>query len=187
LYGVLAPVQAIRAYDHLVAHERIASKSPDVEPQAIHIVIHAKRGDIVVHVAADGSVDFPVDEAMHAENPMVETNQPKGSLGLSVTAGLRLPDALQVTWAQIDASLVQADELAAKNGGGAPARRASGVEFRFPPGPVASLTVQGRSERLLKADADGRIVVMRAMIVDSEKPTLQLSRRPDSAVPFEEP
>ncbi|MFC4819306.1 hypothetical protein [Dokdonella ginsengisoli] len=185
LYQVLAPARSIRAYDRLIAVERVQSKSPDVRAQDIHITIRARRGAIAVPVAADGAVDFPADEALQAENPPVETNQPKGSLMLTVHAALRVPDALEMPWSEVDAGLRQAEELFARTpGGSAQDAKPRGVEIRFAPGDTASVTLAGRSERLLQSDADGRVLVTRDMVVESERPVLKFSRRPLRILPY---
>ena len=185
LYQVLAPARSIRAYDRLVAVERVQSKSPDVRAQDIRITIRARRGAIAVPVAADGSVDFPADENLQTENPPVETNQPKGSLMLSVHAALRLPDALEMPWSEVEAGLRQAEELFAKTpGGSAEGAKPRGVEILFAPGESASVTLTGKSERLLQADADGRILVTRDMVVESEQPRLKFSRRARRMLPY---
>lgn len=184
LYEVLSPVRTIRAHDRLVALERVASKSGDVPPQDIRIVIHARAGDIAVPVGADGSVDFPADEALRAENPAVETNQPKGSLSLTVKAGLRVPEALIVKWSEFTAALAQADALYANAPGAVSTVKARGIEIHFKPGTAASVTVQGRSERLLRPDSSGRILVTREMVVDAEQPNLVFSQRAISILPY---
>lgn len=184
LYEVLAPVQVIRGYDRLLAIERVDSKSPGIRAQDIRITIRAKRGAIAVPLAADGSVEFPTDDALRAENPVVETNQPKGSLMLTVHAALRVPAALDLPWSEIEAGLRQAEELFAKGAGGGNAAKVRGVEILFAPGPAASVTLSGRSERLFKADEGGRVIVTRDMIVEKESPRLQLSRRAQRMLPY---
>lgn len=185
LYQVLAPARAIGAYDRLVAIERVRSKSSGVRAQDIRITIRAKRGAIAVPVAADGGVSFPVDAELQAENPPVETNQPKGSLMLTAHATLRVPDALSVGWSEIDAGLRQAEELFARTPGGSAANaKPRGVEIRFDTAAPASVTLVGKSERLLQTDADGRILVLRDMLVEAERPSLKFSRRPLRMLPY---
>lgn len=184
LYDVLAPARAIRSYDRLLAIERVESKLPGVGATDIRITIRAKNGAIPVPVGTDGSVDFPTADALLAENPLVETNQPKGSLALTVNVALRVPEALQVPWADLVAALKQADDLFAKAPAGRPAQQIRGVEIHFAPGAPASVTVAGKSERLLKADALGRIVLIRDTVADGERPTLVFSQRPILLLPY---
>lgn len=158
LYQALAPAVAAREFDRLHAIEAIESKLPNVAPGSIRITLKTRAGDVNVPVAADGRVSFPLTDALLAENPLVLTNQPKGSLTLSVTLALRLPRGSRVAVDELGLALDQVDHLLRAQEGAA--RRVRGVEFRFGAAD-ASLTLRGRSERLLMADADGRIVVMR--------------------------
>lgn len=185
LYQVLAPARSIRAYDHLLAIERVESKLPGVRAQDIRITIRARGGAIAVPVAADGSVDFPASDELQAENPVVETNQPKGSLMLTVHAALRVPDSLRVPWSEVDAGLRQAEELFAKTSEGSAANaKPRGVEILFDGSGPASVTLAGKSELLLQAGADGRTLVTRDMVVESERPVLVFSRRPYRLSPW---
>lgn len=177
LYAVLAPTEAIRAYDRLVPVERVESQAEGVRPGDIRITIHAKSGAIAVPVSADGSIEFPATQALLAENPPVETNQPKGSLALIVRVGLRVPATLDVPWSDLAAALQQADELFAKTSSGS-GGHVRGIEIQFDKGAPASLTVSGKTERLLTADESGSILLMRDSMVESEHPRLLFSRRP---------
>jgi hypothetical protein len=185
LYQVLSPIAGIEAYDRLIAVERIESKLPAVHAEDIRIVIHAKGGAIPVAVGAGGAVKFPVSDALRAENPPVETNQPKGSLALIVNVGLRGAGALNVPWSDIEAGLGQARAFYAKSRGDA-APAISGVEVHFPPGGPAMLTIEGKDERLLMADPAGRIIVTRDMVAGESPPSLVFSRAPDFVLPYTE-
>jgi hypothetical protein len=186
LYKVLEPAQRMAHFDRLRAVQRIQSKSPAVSPSQIRIAIKAARGDIVVPIAADGRIEFPFDGALQSENPPVQTNQPKGSLSLTVTMELKLPPGERIAWRDLDAALQQAramlDEQAREKGGTVPV--VGGAEFRFAPGSEARVTLTGRSERLLVADADGRVIVMLDEATLKEQPDLLLNARPSEIVPF---
>jgi hypothetical protein len=184
LHAVLAPVADIARYPHLAAIERIESKVGDVAPGTIRVVVHAKSGDIAVPVAADGVVEFPVSTALVEENPSVGTNQPKGSLALTVSVAIRTGDRLRVPWHDIETALGEVKAFFAKSRG-VPAPAIDGIEVRFAPGEAAMLTIEGRSERLLMADASGRIVVLRDT-ADGDAPTLVFSRVPRAVTPYTE-
>jgi hypothetical protein len=183
LYQVLSPVAKIATYDHLVAIERIESKDPGVRPETIKVVIHAKAGAINVPVASTGKVSFPVTDALRAENPPVETNQPKGSLALIVNVALRIGDGLRVPWADIEAGLGEVKQFYAETQGSA-APTISGVEAHFGAGKAAMLTIEGKSERLLMADPEGRIIVTREMANENPGAVLAFSRAPEFVVPY---
>lgn len=183
LYQVLSPVQTIGKYDRLVAIERIESKLPDVRPSDIRVTIHAKSGAIGVPIEADGVVRFPATDALRSENPPVETNQPKGSLAFIVNVALKLADPTRVPWADVEAALEQVKSFYAESRGAA-APAISGVEIHFAPGSPAMLTIEGKSERLLMADPNGRVIVTRDMAPAAEKPVLAFSRAPDFVLPY---
>ena len=183
LYQVLAPVRAIDGYDRLVAIQRVESKI-DTKPSDIRIVIHAKSGEIPVPIAADGEVKFPVTDALREENPPVETNQPKGSLALIVNVALRGADQLRVPWSDIESGLTQVQSFYAKSQNPATPPAISGIEVHFRAGAAAMLTIEGKSERLLMADPNGRIIVTRDMAPSSESPTLVFSRAPAFVLPY---
>jgi len=186
LYKVLEPAQQMSRYDHLRAVQRIQSKLPAVSATQIRIAIKAARGDVVVPIAADGRIEFPFDGALQAENPMVQTNQPKGSLSLTVTMELKLPSGDRITWHDLEASVQQAREMlreqARQQGGDPPP--VSGVEFHFTPGSEARVTLSARSERLFMADGDGRVVVMLDDALLKERPDLVLSGKVLEVLPF---
>jgi hypothetical protein len=185
LYQVLTPARVIGSYDRLVAIERIQSKLGNVPPSDIRVVIRAKAGAIPVPIAADGRVNFPTSDALRDENPPVETNQPKGSLALTVIVALGGAERLRLPWTDVEAGLEQVKKFYADNvPSGTTAPTVRGIEVHFKPGSAATLTIEGRSERLLMADAAGRIVVTTDMAIDKEKPTLAFSRAPDFIMPY---
>lgn len=183
LYEVLSPVAKINQYDHLIAIERIESKLPGVRPETIKLVIHAKQGSITLPIKPNGEVDFPVTDALRAENPPVETNQPKGSLALIVNVALRLPAGTRVAWRDIEAGLAQVKTFYAQTQG-ATAPSIEGVEAYFTPDKPAMLTIEGKNERLLMADPAGRIMVMRATATENGDSTLVFSRAPEFVLPY---
>ena len=77
------------------------------------------------------------------ENPVVVTNQPRGSLTLSVTLTLKMPPGSRVKTDAIEAALAQVDELMA--GQGAPGH-VVGVEFQFDPASSSGITLRGANE-----------------------------------------
>jgi hypothetical protein len=183
LYQVLASSRDIARYDRLIAIERIESKLGDVSPDRIMIEIRARTGTLRLRPARDGAVDFPLTDALLAENPMVVTNQPKGSLTLSVTLGLKLPTSTRLPVRELLAALTQADQLLVRGVDGLKGR-VRGVELRFAPGSGAALTLRGRGERFLMADHLGRIVLMRDADLSEADAIIDLSRLPTQLLPY---
>lgn len=183
LYQVLEPAQAIGKHDRLRAVEHIESKRPGVAPSDIRLTIRSRSGDRAVPVAPDGRLEFPVDAVLKAENPDVLTNQPKGSLTLTVTFEFKFADPQRVAWDELGAALEQARAAVAERAAGAQARVA-GIEYRFAAGEDARVIIAGAGERLLMAAGDGRVIVMIDETVAKERPTLLASRKPSVILPF---
>ncbi|HET7843772.1 MAG TPA: hypothetical protein VFL14_06455 [Xanthomonadales bacterium] len=183
LYGALAPAREMAAFDRLIAVQRIESKREGVPASAIRLTIQSRGGAIAIAPAPDGSISFPMNDALLAENPPVLTNQPKGSLTLSVMPALKLPATLRWPVEDIRAALAQVQALLARNpveGAGTSVR---GAELHFAAGSDASVTVRGESERLLVADADGRVL----LVLDGDLAgarEIELSRAPEIALPW---
>lgn len=185
LYQALAAAREVEGEPLLRAVQRIESKLPGVEPGQIEVVIAARGGRIVVPIGADGSAAFPLRDDLLAENPVVLTNQPRGSLTLSVTLALATPGSTRVPVPELLAALGAVDAwLARQATAGGPQDQATGIEFRFPPGAPAQATVRGSSERLLIADAEGRIVLMRDPDLMAGATEVELSQRPLEVLPW---
>jgi hypothetical protein len=128
-------------------------------------------------------VKFPVTDALRAENPAVETNQPRGSLALIVNVALKIGDRTRVPWTDIEAGLDQVKKFYAETQGSA-APTINGIEAHFSGEKDAMLTIEGKGERLLMADASGRIIVTREMAHESPGAVLVFSRAPTFVVPY---
>jgi hypothetical protein len=189
LYRVLAAAREVESEPLLRAVQRIESKRPGVRPDQIEVVIAARAGRIVVPIGVDGSAAFPLRDDLLAENPTVHTNQPRGSLTLSVTLALPTPPSTHVPVPELLAALAAVDAWLQRQAqpGAPPPAHATGVEFRFPRGAPAQVTVRGASERLLVADADGRIVLMREPDLRAGATEIELSQRPLEVLPWMRP
>jgi hypothetical protein len=181
LHGVLGAVKSVTPYKQLRAVQRIESKSADVAPSAIRLSIRTAAGEVAVPIAADGQLDFPLSPELLAENPVVVTNQPAGSLTLSVSIELPPPDRAEWPAAEVREALDQAEAFFTASPGH-DGRRVRGVEFRFAAG-EGSVTVRGDTERLLVPDADGRVLLMRDTdLADARE--VALGAKPVRVLPF---
>lgn len=181
LHRALEPALAIGAYPRLRALKRIESKLPGVPPSAIMLTIERASGPIEIRPAADGTIDFPLDDGLLAENPPVHSNQPRGSLVLSATLALATPPARSLPPAFFTAALDDADRLLAADGSPA---RAAGVELRFAADAQATASLRGPAERTLVADHAGRIVLLRDRDLGSDTGTIELSTTPTLVLPW---
>ncbi|MFO0027884.1 MAG: hypothetical protein ACK558_03380, partial [Pseudomonadota bacterium] len=148
LHAALSPALEVEGDPHLRAVQKIESKLANVAPRDIEVTIDARGGPIRVPVAADGRVAFPLRDDLLAENPPVRSNQPRGSLTVSVTLALASPRSTRVPVGEFSAALDAADawlsRLAAAEGGAPPVGRGGGG--RCPPGAGAWATRRGGRE-----------------------------------------
>lgn len=184
LYQALEPTLAMRSYPRLAAIQRVESKLPAIDPASIRIRIVASPRPIDVAVAPDGAMEFPLDPALLAANPVVRTNQPAGSLTLSVTLALRVPPGNRIPPDAIREALAEADALMLALADGSQPQRARGAEFRFARGTTASLALGGGNERVLVADREGRIVLMRDPDLQAQDTLLEFSSVPLLVLPW---
>jgi len=183
LYQVILPARALASSARLKAVPRIESKLDGIPPERIRLTIHARAGDIHVPVARDGAIDFPLRDDLLAENPPVETNQPKGSLSLSTTVELRLADATEIPARELEAALAEADRFLARQPLEGGQTKVRGVEFVFAHG-AGGVTVRGSTERLLVPDASGRVVLMRNHELADGDALVAFATRPVQALPY---
>ena len=156
LYQALAPGLKIDRFDRLVARQRIISRRSDVHPESIKVRILAKSGVIDIGVSAIGDIQFPMTDALLAENPMVESNQPKGSLSLSATMELKIPDALSVPYKEFFEAAKQAQQAIDGMGASLAGRKIHSIEFEFDRAESARIElVDERAEELLIANELG--------------------------------
>jgi len=183
LYQAVRPALETRRFDHLLAKAMVQSKLAGVSPAAIRLQIHAQSGVQEIVVDADGGFQFPFNDALIAENPAVTSNQPKGSLTLSVTLLLRPFPSLRVPYREIVSGLDQAKQVIAEDQN----QRAlvvRGVEVRFPPGRAATVTLRARSEQLLMADGEGKVIVRDAQEWHRVGAELEFSETPLLLLPY---
>ena len=109
------------------------------------------------------------------------TNQPAGSLTLTLSLELEQPAGAKLRVADVAAALDDADAVLDAQDAGA---RVRGVEFRFAPGDPASVTLRGDGERTLVPDHEGRVIVMRDPDLGPLYDEIELSARPARILPF---
>ncbi len=160
LYRALEPAVVIARFDHLIARQRIVSRRSDVAPAQIEIRILAAAGVLKLHAQPDGSINFPMTQALLAENPPVESNQPKGSLSLSATMELKLASGAEFAYADLYAGAAQAQTVLTQLGPAMVGRSVRAIEFEFDPKLDARAELSDSiAEEVLIADAAGLLMV----------------------------
>ena len=160
LYHALEPGLIIDGFDRLLAHQRIVSRLNDVLPNQIEVLILAASGVIVVKVGPHGSVKFPMTKDLLAENPIVESNQAKGSLSISATMEIKLGQNKVIAYSEIYKSAMQAQQAIAALGPPMAGRKVRSIEFEFDrtQGARAELS-DNDAEELLLADKQGLLIL----------------------------
>lgn len=142
----------------------VTSKNPAVKPGAIKLTLESKAsGTIPLKLSSDGTIlDFPRNAALKKENPFLVSNQPKGSLQLTVDVGLPVPGELSFPYARLAEGLDEVNAAVKKQSGalGVFVSKAGSVNFVFGD-PAATVTVPaaGGGTTTLKADAGGNVLV----------------------------
>lgn len=185
LYRVLAPSLAIERFPRLVAVQRVESKLPGVRGSEIELSILSRQGIQRIRVDDDYRVRFPLDEALLAEDPLVRSNQPQGSLAVSVTFEIALNDQRILRYQDLLEGMQQAEQALGMVERQLADRRVAGIEFLFPADTGASLTIiDARREELLLANAAGFIRLRRDPALADSSAEVRLSTTPLRAIPF---
>jgi hypothetical protein len=184
LYDTLKPVLAAQGLSRLRVRPHITSHGVGVRPESIRMVVQAKSGARTINVGADGNLEFPLEDGLLAENPLVSTNQPKGSLTMGVTLELVVPAGGHWACADVLAGLGDADKVIAASAQQPAPGKVGGLELFFAPAAHATVTVKGKTERLLVADEDGRVELRRDAEIAEPGAALEFSVRPQRAQPL---
>jgi hypothetical protein len=160
LYRALEPGLVIARFEHLRAVQRIQSRLPEVAPGQIQVSIRAKSGTLNIAIDSRGHVQFPMSEALLAENPMVQSNQPKGSLSVSATMECALVAGSKLAYSALMDCSQQAQSALAALGPSMSGRNISSIEFEFDPAQNANVQLNDdKAEEVLVADASGMVRV----------------------------
>ncbi len=184
LYRALEPGLIIAGFDRLLARQRIVSRQRDISPSQIKVRILSASGIILVKVAPDGSVNFPMTSALLAENPIVESNQAKGSLSLSATMEIKLGQNKVVAYSDIYQSALQAQQAIAALGPEMAGRKVRSIEFEFDQTKEARAELtDNKADELLIADKQGLVILRIDAALAQRKAQVTFSNLPIAARP----
>jgi hypothetical protein len=183
LYHALEPGLKLKDFPRLKAVQRIQSKLARVRPDQISVRILTGGGSIDVPITADGQIRFPLEDRLLSENPAVESNQPSGSLSLSVSFEVVPPAQVALPYGEFIDSVRQAQAALRQLDNEYAQAEVVGVEYRMAQAD-ASVTVESpNGEDLLRADAKGRIIVRMDPLLDSARTRIRFSALPTQAFP----
>lgn len=160
---------------------RVEPEGKAVKPQDVVFTIAAKAGPIRVTPDADGEIRFPFSDALCAENPDIESNQPPGSLGISITIDPKMPPVQRIDYRQLDTLRQQWDTAVSRQGFFyrmlAPSPK--GFEVQFDPRSKATAEVGlPQGARQLAANAQGILVIPFDRSWAAANPTIAFSELP---------
>lgn len=161
---------------------RITSKNASVKASAIALTIDSKTaGQIPVPIGPDGSVgSFPRTDALRKENPLILTNQPKGTLALGVDMGIVVPPTDSFPYARLSEGLAEVNATIKKQSGvlGMFVGSVNRAIFVLND-PAGTVTINAKAgPRPLKADAEGKVALALDPALVKENPTVTVSKRP---------
>jgi hypothetical protein len=175
----------------LEIHVLVGSRNKAVHPADITLTIRsAARGMLPVTISTNGLIAaFPHQKDLRRENPPVVSNQPKGTLSLTVTMQLPPSDQLTFRYARLEDGVAEINKAIRAQAGmvlSAFAPKAGGVVFLFPKtaagkARVEIASVAGRRE--YTADKDGRVILKLDTALVKENPNVTVSEQPEHIVP----
>jgi len=184
LHGVFKASSAVAGFDRLLAIPKIQSKNPAVAANSISIVIRSRNGDIQVPIDSQGRAAFPLSEALVAENPRVVSNQPSGSLRVSLVVEVKPPAQVRVTYAELAQAMADVEAAMRKLGEGYASGAIEGLEFRFDSTAGAQMSISASDhEELLMADPSGRVFLRREGSARSSDSIVAFSAPPRQVLP----
>ena len=162
LCETMEPLRKVADLPYVKPVVRVKPRSEGVKPGDVVFTIAARSGAIRVPAAADGAIDFPLTDALCAENPELSSNQPEGSVGLSVTIDPQVPPAKSFDYRLLESLRRQWDEALSRQKLAyrllAPSPK--GFHVAFGPGRSAGAEIRlPHGVRKLVADANGDLVI----------------------------
>lgn len=169
----------------------VSSQNKAVHPSDISLTIQSSaKGMIPVQVGTNGQIlNFPHEKELSRENPSIIANQPKGTLGLSISTQIVLPEALTFHYERLGDGVAEANKAIKAQAGmllSLLAPKAQGVVFCFPKasaGKASVVIASSAGKQAFTADEKGRVKLKLEKNLLSENPEVQLSEKPQVVVP----
>ena len=160
---------------------RVKPKSEAVKAQDVAFTIEARAGVIKVVPTAEGVIEWPLTDALCAENPNFASNQPEGSIEFAVSIDPQIPAVQSLDYRQLDALRREWEEAVSRQSLMwrvlAPSPKA--FHLGFEPGRAASAEIRlPQGVRKLVADAKGDLVIPFDASWASVNPAIVLSEVP---------
>ena len=198
---VLAQTNAVIPYQTVDQLWQIAADT-DQTKLAVHVFIQANRrttnltatiqsasGNIPLELGEGGRIlKFPHTPELVRENPPIIANQPKGTMGLTLSGELVMPDGLTFRYARLGEGVAEANRMIKSQAGwfSLLAPKAQGVGFFFPKTNAvrAKIKIQSATgSKQFTADEHGLIKIKLEKSLLTENPEVMLSEKPLRVMP----
>jgi hypothetical protein len=183
LHDSLSSVKPLEGARYMRLHSTVGTSAPGMSLADVRMVIGAAAGDIEVPIGADGTMEFPMSDALLKENPPVRVNVPQGQLSVNLTIDTEVPLADRFPYSLVGDIASEYDRFVQQQGllARMMAPDMNGLAVVFGAGEPAFATITGPAGEILPADEAGRLVLpLRADWNDAE---VVLSRTPDAFEP----
>lgn len=144
---------------------------------AMWMDVGGQRYDLAVDTY--GLVQVPRNADIIAADPVVESNQPRGSIDTELALLLVLPDSQRFHYADLQAATDQTNALIRQAAGGLVSMflpTVTGVSFACPTGVDCAITVhRAAGDQILRADKDGKILLPLNPSLKAENPVIEAS------------
>ena len=175
-------LNSVKASDKLIFKAQVLTNASTKQP--VQLQIESKQGKIPLKLNGAGEfVDFPLTKALKKEDPDIASNQPKGTLNLRVTFGIKYSGNLKENVAWYRDALEQVNAAVRKQAGMLSlfAPRVKIILFQFSGGTNSTVILKsGASEKSLRADRHGFVHVNLDMDGRSKDAQFVLPQVPDS-------
>lgn len=178
IHKVVSRAQQVK-HPKLRALVTLQSKNPGAKPPAM--VVQAKSGPINVMIGEGGEIrNFPISDELLKENPLVVSNQPKGTSQLQVAMALTVPETLTYSGRELAQLLEEANAEIKKQAGmmSLLAPRAKAFTFHFRGGGKQTVTVKHNEPQVLRAGADGTVRLEIDQSFKAQDPAVIVSEKP---------
>ncbi|HRP35228.1 MAG TPA: hypothetical protein PLI48_05015 [Gammaproteobacteria bacterium] len=181
LHEAFTTIQPLDDARYIQLRHTVGRADADTADEPLRLVIASASGDIEVPVDTDGTVDFPLSQALLEEDPPVRTNAPEGGLSVGMTIDISAPPTERFPYALLADIEDEYSRMVRKQGLMARmlAPRPAGLEVRFAAGEPGTATVGGRNGRVFQADDQGRLRIPSRREWRRENPEVVLSHMPE--------
>lgn len=168
---------APEARDKVRLTVRVQAKHAGIDPVVLWMDVGGRHYELAVD--SYGLVQVPRTPDLIAADPLVETNQPKGSVDTELALLLLVPDSRQFHYADLKAATDQTSQLIHQAAGGLISLflpSVTGVSFTCPTGTECSITLhRAAGDEILHADRDGKILLPLDPALARENPLIEAS------------